>query len=98
MQFLNKYRFLDTKLRLELLCTFESTAANANGLGKTYETQAKKCQRADPKQKKKKTTTLRDILNIELSALSQFNHNTSIKFHFLPLILLSLDGDQSCRC
>ncbi len=52
MQFLNKYRFLDTKLRLELLCTFESTAANANGLGKTYETQAKKCQRADKTEKK----------------------------------------------
>lgn len=96
MQFLNKYRFLDTKLRLELLCTFESTAANAYGLGKTYETQAKKCQRADKTEKK--TTTLRVILNIELSALSQFNHNTSITFHFLSLILLSLDGDQSCRC
>jgi len=47
--FLNKYRFLETKLRLELLCTFESIAANMNGLGKTYETKKK----------------LRDILNIK---------------------------------
>ncbi len=52
MQFLNKYRYLDTKLRLELLCTFESTAANANGLGKTYETQAKIMSKGRPQTEK----------------------------------------------